>query len=331
MKNNYSCDCLPKYKVLSSIVRRVVKMIKYDEIIEILKMPKIVIPYLNIIYNDDDFKIIEAIKDKILTISDIERLLGRKADYILNSAYKNSVVDKVLDNGKMKYKISSLEARLDNLASFQKEKWAKIEEQDRKKISDWLFKVYLDKKKSMPIKNLIHNASKIVPLNIAIDFVKSTSNDIYLIPCDCKSITEKCSFDKNVCMSMGSGLNTSSDRGHGKKLDKDEAVELLRHADREGLIHTLEENAICNCCTCCCYPLRASQEMGLKGKWPYVSYMIKFDSKKCVGCGVCERRCPQKVFKKQGKTIELDTLRCVGCGICVGSCPKKALHLENLQ
>lgn len=305
-------------------------MPKYEEIMEILKVPKIVMPFLNIIYTEDDLKIIQSIEHRVLTKSNIETLIGKNAEKILNNAYRNSVVDKVLDNGEIKYKVSALTARLDNLASFQSEKWHKIESHHRKKIANWLYKDYLDGKKGKSTKELIDNASKVVPLNEAVDFVKTVKKDIYVIPCDCKSIEEGCKFDRNVCMSMGSGLNTSSDRGHGKKLDTDEAIELLKHADKEGLIHSLEENAICNCCSCCCYPLRASKELGLHGKWPGVSYVINLDRESCIGCGICSRRCPQKVFEKQGKTIELDISKCIGCGICVNSCPKKALHLENL-
>ncbi|WP_026881509.1 4Fe-4S binding protein [Clostridium akagii] len=305
-------------------------MKKYDEIVEILKVPKIVIPFLNIIYTDDDLEILAAIKDATLTKSSIETLMGRNSQEILKSAYKDSVVDKVLSNGEIEYKASALTVRLDNLASFQRERWHQIQSEHRKKIADWLYKDYLDAKKNKSVKELVDCASKIVPLDVAIDFVKTEKKDIYVIPCDCKSIEEGCDFDKNVCMSMGSGLNTSSDRGHGKKLNTQEAVELLKHADKEGLIHSLEENAICNCCSCCCYPLRASKELGLKGKWPAVSYVINLDRESCIGCGICTGRCPQKVFEKQGKTIKIDISKCVGCGVCVSTCPKKALHLQQI-
>ena len=300
-------------------------MQKYDEIIKLLKVPEIVKPFLNIIYTEDDLEILAAIKEGTLSATDIEVSIE-----MLNSAYKDSVVDKILDKDLIKYKVSPLTVRLDNLASFQKEQWHKIDAEAREKIADWLFSEYLDGKKAKTVNELTENASKIVPLNIAIDFVKEVNRDIYVIPCDCKAITEGCNSDKNVCMSMGSGLNTSSDRGHGTKLDTEAAVELLKHADKEGLIHTIEENAICNCCSCCCYPLRASKELGLKGKWPAVSYVIEVAGDSCVNCGICVKRCPQNVFSKGKKIVKADISKCVGCGVCVSICPKKALHLEKL-
>lgn len=303
---------------------------KYDEVIELLKVPDIVIPFLNIIYTEDDLEIIKSIKGSILTKSEIEISIGRDVEIILNHAYRDSVVDKVLQSNQIKYKVSDLTVRLDNLASFQSEKWHKIQDEDRKKIAEWLYKEYLDGKRSKDIKELTYNASKIVPLKDAIDFVRVEKRDIYVIPCDCKSIEDGCGFDRNVCMSMSSGLNSSSDRGHGKKLDKEAAIELLKHADKEGLIHSIEESAICNCCSCCCYPLRASKELGLKGSWPYVSYVIKLDKENCVSCGMCVKRCPQKIFEKHDKKIVLDTSKCLGCGICVDTCPKKALNLEKI-
>lgn len=305
-------------------------MSKDTEIIKLLTIPEIIIPYLNLIYDEDQLRLIAIIKNKVLSKEEIQTLLGKPVDALLDNAYKTAVIDKVIDEGIIKYKISSLANRLDKLATFEADKWDSIKSEARKKISDWLFNDFLEAKRNSSIEKIAENGNKILPLNEAIDYLNTVKDDIYVMPCDCKAITEICSFDKNVCMSMGSGLNSSSDRGHGKKLSKEEALELLKHADREGLIHSVENGAICNCCSCCCYPLRASKALGLGGKWPLVSYIAVMDKDKCINCGICVKRCQLDVFQKKDKVIHMDNSKCVGCGLCVNTCPKKALRLEKL-
>jgi Pyruvate/2-oxoacid:ferredoxin oxidoreductase delta subunit len=305
-------------------------MSKHADIVKLLDIPKIVIPYLNLIYTEDQLDLTAAIKNKLLSKEEIQTILGKPVEALLDNAYKAAVVDKVIDEKIIKYKITSLANRLDKMATFEADKWHSIKSEDRTKIADWLFNDFLEAKRNISLEKIAENGNKILPLNEAIDYLNTVENDIYVMPCDCKAITGNCSFDKNVCMSMGSGLNSSSDRGHGKKLTKEEAVELLKHADKEGLIHSVEKGAICNCCSCCCYPLRASKELGLQGKWPLVTYVAVMDKDKCINCGICTKRCQLQVFEKIDGVIHMDNSKCVGCGLCVNTCPKKALHLEKL-
>ena len=109
--------------------------LKYQEIISFLDVPKIIIPYLNIIYTSDDMKVIAAIKDKVLSKDEIEIILGKHVEDILKNAYKTAVLDKVVEEEIIKYKVNAISNRLDKLATFQRDKWESIELKDRKKIS----------------------------------------------------------------------------------------------------------------------------------------------------------------------------------------------------
>ena len=49
---------------------------------------------------------------------------------------------------------------------------------------------------------------------------------------------------------------------------KQEAKDILRQCHQKGLIHTIVKcrqdfYAICNCCSCCCVPLRLSKQYGI--------------------------------------------------------------------
>jgi hypothetical protein len=53
-----------------------------------------------------------------------------------------------------------------------------------------------------------------------------------------------------------------------REITSDEAREILRGCHDKGLIHTIVKcredfYAICNCCPCCCVPLRLSKRYGI--------------------------------------------------------------------
>jgi hypothetical protein len=69
---------------------------------------------------------------------------------------------------------------------------------------------------------------------------------------------------------IGIGLNVFiKERPHDyRKISRQEAKGILRRCHESGLIHTIikcQQNfyAICNCCSCCCVPLRLSKTYGI--------------------------------------------------------------------
>ncbi|MFL0194982.1 4Fe-4S binding protein [Clostridium sp. WILCCON 0269] len=299
------------------------------KLVNLLDVPEIITPYLHYIYTENDIELMVTIEDNSLSKGEIEKSLNKDMTNALKNAYKNSVINKTIEE-EIKYSVNSLDSRLSRMASFERDNWKKIREEDREKISTWIFKKFIDSKKNISINDLIKAGNKILPLEDVIEYLNTIEEDIYVIPCDCKSITERCSFDRNVCITFGNEINSSQNRGHGKKLTKKETIELLKHAEKEGLIHSVEKNAICNCCTCCCYPLRTSEALGLKGKWPKASYIVSIDKDQCINCGICIKRCQLNVFEKKDSIIYMHSSRCIGCGICTTTCPKKALKLQKL-
>lgn len=57
--------------------------------------------------------------------------------------------------------------------------------------------------------------------------------------------------------------------------------------------------------------------------------MIIVDQSKCVGCGKCEKMCPEGAIKVIDKKAVLDHSLCINCGRCVQNCPTKALSMSS--
>ena len=51
------------------------------------------------------------------------------------------------------------------------------------------------------------------------------------------------------------------------------------------------------------------------------------DTKKCVGCGICQETCPVRAIGIE-ECARVDAQRCIGCGRCVQECPEDALSLR---
>lgn len=45
----------------------------------------------------------------------------------------------------------------------------------------------------------------------------------------------------------------------------------------------------------------------------------------CIGCGICEKVCPQGAIHVENFHAVIDHEKCTGCGLCEEKCPKKAI------
>lgn len=149
-------------------------------------------------------------------------------------------------------------------------------------------------------------------------------------------IGKGCGKTMNNCIGFSPDPNGFDIEYRGaRKVTKEEALELLKKAEEEGLVHSawnVQEGHmfVCNCCTCCCLVLR-----GIKKAPQFAAksnYYAEIDADLCVACGVCaDERCPMEAIEQKDEAYEVNRERCIGCGVCEVTCPSGALTLKRKE
>ena len=94
-----------------------------------------------------------------------------------------------------------------------------------------------------------------------------------------------------------------SEQGYHRLVTKEEAYEILRRAEDNGLVHEINQTpgfedatAICNCCGCSCFALRI-EELFRTPRAIRSNYIARVDKEKCVACGQCVENCQTNALK----------------------------------
>ncbi|TXT53891.1 MAG: hypothetical protein BAJALOKI1v1_2270002 [Promethearchaeota archaeon] len=167
--------------------------------------------------------------------------------------------------------------------------------------------------------------------------------DIALVHCYCrheKDLLEqpcKVTDERKNCFLFGKSAKFAIDHRFGEPIDKQKVKELLVSAEEDGLVHKTfhihsdikrEEEALCNCCKCCC----GIFQMYYRGIMPYhcnTSYLAQIIQDECIGCGTCVQLCPMETIELQDAVAVINEDRCIGCGVCAHNCPEDAIKLKR--
>jgi hypothetical protein len=99
--------------------------------------------------------------------------------------------------------------------------------------------------------------------------IVDAADGLALGPCTCRETFHNCDNPVNVELMIA--LNHEFAADHGKEfreVGKQEAKDIIKDCHERGLLHTIVKcrqdfYALCNCCSCCCVPLRLKQEYGI--------------------------------------------------------------------
>ncbi|MFA6317621.1 MAG: 4Fe-4S dicluster domain-containing protein [Elusimicrobiota bacterium] len=171
------------------------------------------------------------------------------------------------------------------------------------------------------------------------------AKDIGIGLCYCRHkashVGRACGAEMRNCMAFNSTATSLIRHGHIERVDKKEALDILRRSQEQGLVQ-FGENAretvsfICNCCGCCCEVLVAAKRFGMLTNVNTTGFLPKVDARLCDGCGRCVTACPVEAMGMVSandpklparRKARLDERICLGCAVCLRACSRNALSL----
>ena len=138
-------------------------------------------------------------------------------------------------------------------------------------------------------------------------------------PCSCRasrtSIGDGCGhLDEDMCVQMGKGAEHYIRSGRARRITREEAMEIILRAEENGLMHDIpnieeagDSAAICNCCSCACFGLRAGLMFGARDAIRS-NFVAEIDEAKCVACAQCVETCPGNALKLGQKLCSSEDL-----------------------
>ena len=188
--------------------------------------------------------------------------------------------------------------------------------------------------RTIPVEASIGNAIKALPHERALEMLEQ--HDTFMVaPCICRQertmAGEGCSKPEHYCLVMGSIAKLFHRNNVGRFVDKSEMADMIKQADKHGLVlqpsNSKEIVNICCCCGCCCGVLTRFKKYPRPGEMTHSAFITAFIQETCVGCGICVDRCPMDALSIENKKISFKPERCIGCGLCNTTCPTDSLKL----
>ena len=341
-----------------------------DRFTNLIGAPEFIHPWIDRFYEPTEIRLVLLLASSPLTADVICDRLNQVVSEkkvvkpYVERAFKRGVINRLQDG---RFEMAELHTRFDIWAMF--EGWMDIPEAVRDRLNAWEFAYYSHIQKDL-LAALQHNRrpdpTRACPEYLLLheaEALLERVERIYLWPCNCRSMMERCNRPVNTC------LRFENDRDLGWEISRSRARKIVRDANRRGLMQSGEvvmrsdgtiKGGICNCCADCCFPhLMASAEKAEK-LWPRSRYVAGHLPERCSACGLCIRRCPFEAFdsknrpvnkaiepsktgtetdlsdadKKKGKhkkEIMYDPRRCRGCGVCCTGCPEKAIEMLSVD
>ena len=159
----------------------------------------------------------------------------------------------------------------------------------------------------MPVMSAIENNSRTASYDEITTLIENATA-ISVGPCSCRRarrlMGEGCGhLEDDMCMYLNDNAINYSKTGAHRLVTKEEAYEILKRAEDNGLVHEINQTpgfedatAICNCCGCSCFALRIAEYFRSKNAIRS-NFTARVDKEKCVACGQCVENCQTNALR----------------------------------
>jgi NAD-dependent dihydropyrimidine dehydrogenase PreA subunit len=191
---------------------------------------------------------------------------------------------------------------------------------------------------------------RVIPIERSIDFehriatydelryiIERSGEHITIQECMCRKMNDmmgkpcQVTDRRELCMSFGDLADLYAKEGWGRKISQEEALEIARKNEEEGLVlqpgNEQEPVFMCACCGDCCGVLGPMKSFPAPVDLVASNYYAQVNTELCKGQGTCVERCPMDAVKVEERLSCIDLARCIGCGLCVPTCPENAIRL----
>jgi len=188
--------------------------------------------------------------------------------------------------------------------------------------------------KVVPVRESLEATQWVLPTEQVLKILENVRS-IALTNCVCRSHYRRCDGPVDVCLLINDYGDRFVQKGLARHIAYEEAVDVLRSANAEGLVHLSlyrpdhELYALCSCCPCCCHDLQLLKACGRTDLVVHSEYIAVTDMESCIHCGECIDRCFFGARIREGGQMIYNADACYGCGLCVTICPEEATILQQ--
>ena len=281
-------------------------------------------------------KIYRRVKKKVKSIEELKVILDRMY-------HKGAInLKKLMDENReeKRYHLAFLAVGMYEyqVKSITKEFYEDIEQYFEEGYRNEFSSTKINQLRTIPVEESItpeHNIATYDELRTIIE----SAEKISVMDCICQKgkdlIGESCKQTnmREHCFALNNSAQHVVDIDNGRFITNDEALNILKKAQEEGLIlqpgNAQDPNFICCCCGCCCDLITNLKKLERPWELFYSNYYANVDSDSCIGCETCLNRCQMDAISMVEGIAVVEQKLCIGCGNCVTTCPEQAITLKK--
>jgi ferredoxin len=169
--------------------------------------------------------------------------------------------------------------------------------------------------------------------------IRGSEGPFAAMECICRKgralVGEPCSQTtrRDTCLTFGQAADYMVEAGAARFVSRDEMLELLDEADRDGLVlqpeNTRHPLFVCCCCGCCCGVLTTAKRLPEPAEYFSTNYYAEVDTVTCEACGTCQSRCQMDAVSLDSGRAVVSRSHCIGCGLCLTTCQSGSISLRR--